>query len=218
MFGMKDKAAAPTQRPYDYAAEYAEHKAAVAEAEAKHYPPEKQAEMLQGFVDSLSKDVAEYVFECERHGDFLAIKATRLGQKFATAINLTASTDIRPTEGSPPAMDGIIRYYIQHTKTDGSDDSFSRTPIGRAGAGYKLEAFPSTDEWNGHHPIFEIDREADRHGGMMYGSSNQCQEVSRNMPRRARDDTIRFNGARATLYMPHGKGNETFAAILAALS
>lgn len=202
-------------RKSEWELEYAEHKAAVTEAEAKHFSPEKRAELMDRYRREHDEDVAAFRFSCHRHGDFLAIEVTRGEEKFATAVNLKDYADIRPITGSPPAEDALVSYYISHVSLDGTHNVAS-VPIGRAGPGWKLVAHPHREWQLGCDRIFETDAEA-RGTYTTNGFSNTALYRTTDAPRPARDDRIRFNGAGATLSVPHTLGQKVYEDILSAL-
>lgn len=188
--------------------------------------------MLASFVEQHDTDVAAYKFQCQRHGDFLAVFITRnTGEaeqvlaKVSHSLNLTNTAAFTLIEGHSPDNRGHLTYTFTVKKDDGDDggdriygwSSAGRTapPKGRhyVVTPKEIRSVP----WNGRR-LIQISGTADQNcSSYWYDDSHRIQHRTPNYPRPAEDDQIVFVGV-GTIFAPAGCGKAVLNAIHKALA
>lgn len=72
----------------------------------------KADELAKKFGDEWRADKEGYSFDCHRHGEYLALFVKRGGEKFATAVNVGATREIKLIEGWAPDRAGTASLYM----------------------------------------------------------------------------------------------------------
>lgn len=188
-------------------------------------------------------DSGSYSFECRRWGDFLALFITRGGQKYAGAINLSQTKEIKLTAGHMPDFNGVMIFRVKQEPDN--DTSGAIVPggviyVGGSGSDYFDYKKPPT---KGYHyavtarfplargnkrPIIYVEMpqrstsQSAMHGGggagypsiPFYDRGNYFGIESEGVPRDSEDDIINFVGIDTTLFVPVGRGDEVRDIIL----
>lgn len=199
--------------------------AAANKARAEALVPEvvaEQQDRLAKFEAAHAADVSGYSFRCERYVDFLAVFIQRGPEpewsygrrgtnKRASVINLMGSSIITLNPGRAADLRGDA-YFSWHYDYD------SRT-------GKTLGVKVAAQQPHYDYPRYQIVTApvaAQANGnaqGVWAGSDTRIFGVHvENVARGAEDDTISFQAAGVTLYMPFGCGDAVYASILKALS
>lgn len=199
----------------------------------------KKDEFLLAFQQEYEKDKAGFEFKCERWGAFLTLFIARRANKdrtgyfyfedymigpglteYSTSINIKNSDAITLHKGHPPDCKGTLWYSLLVR----SDDMKSLTSYYGKGEyrppqGYHHEISPIYPTLNRSYNTFRIipapKDQPERHGGWHHGN-NGFDFKTENYPQSAKDDEIYFTGIRATLFVPHGFGEEVLSKILLA--
>lgn len=216
---------------------YPEHlevmaKAAEAEALAKNDT------LLAEAIAEHERQVAGYHFECKRQGDFLSVFIERNGnptvrqadydwypvpeRNYATALNLSCTREIKLVIGNAPDQNGALAYGFDMPDDAGSGARVGGTMFGKyaphKGAHYEIH--PRYPKPPYSRSLFELDPEPQpqqQFQGMYVGDdSYNIKYKTPGYVRIATDDSIRFEGIRATIFAPAGVGQSVYEAVLAA--
>jgi hypothetical protein len=225
MFGNSKQKEKSAQERMD---EYAEV-AADLEAKAKAAEPAAMSERdkrLEDCKNEWKRDNESFVFECRRWGDFLTLMVKRLSLEswrdggaslasYVSAINIRETREIRLDLGSPADDAGELGYTVFMESDDGKGSGWG-TGCGHARApkGYHYVVRPNFP-YSPHRPMVTLDAPERDHGNYIMSDQNRLvHHKTRPYPRYAVDDRIRFNGPGATLFCPHGRGQEIQKVIL----
>ncbi|WP_422923192.1 hypothetical protein [Singulisphaera sp. PoT] len=198
----------------------------------------KRDELFEQAQAEHAKDVAGFKFECKRWGDFLNVSTARLGnprepknrffyvekpeQHYSTSVNLNLVTAIRLIEGHVPDMQGELGYAYNLV----SDNTHGGTTIGGTGfgnylapSGHHWKVFPQFPRIPYSRPLFQMAKPEERDPeNTIYMSDHSYSNIytTNAYPRPAHDDVILFEGLNARLFVPAGKGQAVYEAILGA--
>lgn len=180
--------------------------------------------LLSKFKTALRKDVASYTFDCRRYGDFMTLEITR-GKAFATTINLAQVRSLTLVDGHEPDKLGTITFTAYLRNSTDSYALYGGMPADTMKAntqdGYEWVINPQVPSLS-EPSIFALHPDSPGNaGGIQYVghyANNTMLTKVQNAPRPAQDDTIRLEGLRATLYVPHGLGSQVRDKILAAMA
>lgn len=234
MFGLsKEKPATASDRAVGRDGEhYPEHLETLAQ-EAGKIAAAKADELAATYADEHQRQLAEYAFDCRRHGDFLSLFITRSANKpskwqtspehatsYSTTINLGRVKAIQLAEGHGPDR-GLTLGFSVSMKHEGGGISWGTgggTYAPPKGAHYKVSpSYPHLPESRSSF-FLEPEPSKDSHqwsGMMMNNGDYSIKHKMSDFPRPAEDDKIEFDGLGATLFTPHSKGKDVLAAILA---
>lgn len=216
MFGSKKIDPAEAERR-----KQAEVEALVAAAEVEALA--KSSVILAEAVTEHGCDCSGYKFECRRWGDFLSLFIERLvisksssrlylPKTYATAVNIRETRELKLVEGHGPDCNGSLTYHVSFTTTDGGY-YLSVGGIPTAPKEYKCDVRPAYPRTNPYRPLFALDTIEHAGGGYDY-DGHRAPHATRNYPRVARDDRIRFEGIGATLFAPAGLGASIYEKVL----
>jgi hypothetical protein len=193
-------------------------------------------EYLAAAKEEYERDVAGFRFESTVFGDFLNISIARLGnptepknQFFfvetpeppqSLAINLRNVRAVRLTLGHTPSLEGELSYGYVLKQDDGKGTRIGGTNFGNYSApiGSHWEVRPGYPYIPYSRPLVYIEKPKEKHEHCIDLSAYDysIKFTTKNYAAAAKDDTIYFEGARITLYVPAGKGKEVHDQILAA--
>lgn len=187
----------------------------------------KRDSRLADYWAEHERDCSTYKFECRRWGDFLSLFIERRIYEWeegdysfkthAASVNIRETRTVTLNTGNEPDLLGTLVYRAQ-LRSDGGGSAGWGTGYGRApapeGFHYEiLEDYQRAGPWQ----IFVLDPEptGNEFRGVRFGLNDyQPRHVTQNYARPATDDAVRFEGIRATLFVPAGRGQPIYEQIL----
>lgn len=188
----------------------------------------KADEIFTEAVAEHERQTAGYRFECRRWGDFLTVCVERDAnrpswsgaepeRKIATSLNLGEVREIRLSDGHCFDRRGTVEYRASYVSDDGESSGWG-TGFGRMAPqkGYHYAVSPDYPYVPKSRPMIAFEKKKDReHFGHCMGMSDyQPRHITKDYPRPAKDDEIRFLGIGTTIYAPAGKGRAVYDAIM----
>lgn len=176
----------------------------------------EQEERLLKFQTAHQADSQSYEFRCERWGDFLAVfikrgstaerKSWNSGRsnRVCSSLNIGISRKISLYAGHAPDMNGVAYFRAKNEQLDGS---------------YVYKPVAIQPALSHSNRMLILDEPRQPGGGLIYdGHLDDLLGVSvQDCGRPAEDDRIRFEGPGATIFVPAGRGEEVYTAILSAI-
>ncbi len=175
------------------------------------------------FQKAHEADIADYTFDCKRHGDFLTLFISRrvyrgwiepqeLIEKESESINLSKCRQIKLIEGSMPDLAGVNEFEGSESSKWGKQEENGEITW----HGGEITVTRPTD-YLAHRLLFALDSVGE--SGNNFGGIHRAYKAKTKIPnaaRRAVDDQIVFAGV-GTLYAPAGIGKQVQGKILAEL-
>lgn len=202
----------------------------------------KQDELLAACIAEDKRQSDGFKFSCKKFGDFLTIFIERSGnpdkpqyidsgparytsrmpdRKFSTTLNLGKTREIKREQGNPADKNGLLKYYYRIVYGEGET-------IGGTGFGNYI---PTQGEYvvRAWYPETPYDRQMfsldpppppPPQGNVFHIGDDSYSIKFKTEPyaRTATDDTIRFEGIGATVFVPHSLGERVHTAILKELA
>lgn len=202
----------------------------------------KNRELLEASKIEWNKDSESYSFSAKRFGDFLTIYVSRGDQKYASALNIGHTREIKLVEGHGPDSNGTLRYRVFQESDDEKNrgggysyspgDYFDGSKAPSKGYHYAIKALlpsiPSRQMVYVTPPPQPPQSSMSSNMGMVYYTSgnqyayedygNFKGPVIDAITRPAQDDVIELVGIDTRIYIPAGKGAEVRDTILAEIA
>lgn len=176
--------------------------------------------------EEYNRDIAGFVFECRRFGQFLTLSLARkvnapnYEEEYSISVNIKNITHIQLIEGHKPDFNGIVQYeYVVDTKDRGK---YWENYVSESMYDFILSSEWEINIQEQYHSIpyrylFVVDSSKKHTDSHLQSYSGEYWEIKTNVPhypRGAEDDQIVFTGINSTLFVPAGKGAEVLQQIL----
>lgn len=178
-----------------------------------------QGEILTGMLEDMERDIASFVFEAKRHGDFLLLQSARGTNKSAVAINI-GQASFRLTTGRPPDLSSYANVSFKPILDE----------AGPYNSGFGNDLVPSNGEpadWKAEFYVL-----GHKTSGQMFDEQDITQRSKGGYSLRdgkvmgpgfasgPRDDEVLVYspGKHFRIYAPHTKGQAVFDALIAAIA
>lgn len=212
------------QYPRDLAAQYDECRRNLAHL-AKLAEPDALAradDIMRDLREAHEADVAEYRFECRRHGDFLALFMTRVQpnrsapDRLVVSLNLKSVRSVSLARGHEPDRAGVLFYRAWARSADGKmtssvDGISSPRTEQQIRDGATVFAAPEYPACGSREMVRDLRSE----GRGPHGHPGSCGFLTMGYPRPAMDDAVVFSGLDMAVQAPAGMGLGVFDKIMA---